>query len=280
MNLGRWKTASPPEKRPQCEPFKEIRPPGDPSEPHSSFRAGDAYGRFRLSLVTASTRSSPAAARRHGKVSSPPMIRRIFTFLSPSATYVRTRTCVACLPFAFGGCAGTRPLPGPAVEQKRAAIQATATRVEEVPDLSTDPSFAVGVTHSSPERVAEAVRSRCEPAYGTMKCVTTELPNGNSKRVLLTPRFGVSNSGMDYRWIEVTITFEAARRRSLVEVVQVSRTWRLFRFSAHGGLWPFPGSIDGSGAGAAEHALLRAIMGGLNDAAVRISEWGKMTVDE
>lgn len=111
-----------------------------------------------------------------------------------------------------------------------------------------------------------------------MKYGSTELCNGNTNHLLLSPRFDVSNRNLDYRWLEVEVTFEPLTGRSFVDVSEIDRTWRLIRFGAHGGIWPFPGSMDSTIKTHTEHEMLRSIMRSLNDPASYITEWGK--VDE
>lgn len=149
-----------------------------------------------------------------------------------------------------------------------------------VPDRSTDPGSAVGVTRVPPERVIETVRAICEPIYGPMKYVRTDLPNGRVKHLLLTPRFDVANFRKDYRWLEVDILFNPVIQNSDVIVTRVNRTWRLMRFSAHGGIWPVPGPMDNNSTADKEHELLLAIMGRLNDPFAHVTQWGKLAGDE
>src|SRR4051812_9402763 len=65
--------------------------------------------------------------------------------------------------------------------------------------------FEVGITGASPDQIIVSARSLLEPTYGRMKYIKRDIPNGRTGHLLLSPRYEVSNLGLDYKWLEVRV---------------------------------------------------------------------------
>src|SRR3954468_4943658 len=100
--------------------------------------------------------------------------------------------------------------------------------------------WSVGITSAPPERIITRARCLLEPAYGPLKYVRRDIPNGRTGHTLLTPRFDVSNRGHDYHWLQVSINFNPDDGLSMVEVERIDRSKRWVLTSFHGGVWLFP----------------------------------------
>jgi hypothetical protein len=108
-----------------------------------------------------------------------------------------------------------------------------------------------------------------------MKYVKTDIPNGRTSHLLLTPRYDVSNLGLDYKWLEVHVLFNPENRHSVFEVREVEWIKRIAMFSFHGGPWLFPPAMAFELKDAQEHSMLVAIIQNLGDPGAYITTWGQ-----
>ena len=98
-----------------------------------------------------------------------------------------------------------------------------------------------------------------------MNYVRRELPNGLTLHTLLTPRYEVSNFGLDYTWEQINVNLNPITGNSIVEVTTKYHKWRPFLVGWHIGILPFPCSWVSDITAEREKAMLLLLMQRIHD---------------
>ncbi len=187
---------------------------------------------------------------------------------------------LALVPLFIVGCIGgpesDHPHPPAAWHGPSTRLSLPASR--PIADVSGACELAVGTTSASPEQVIQIARQLIEPAYGPMKQVKHDLPNGRVLFELLSPRYHLTDFNRSYLWLEVSVNLNPETGKSIVEVHEFTHEHNPpLIFSGHGGFWLFPPAFVHAWKTEHEYALLVAILNALDDPNVSIAKRGDLS---